>query len=136
MVMEKQSLITKLMVADATYESQVVTERYLPDSVSLRAYFETCPFVPEKAEIIEKHENTDHGHLINYTIKVNVDRDDPFHLSFYRRPLLLYIETLNGERYYLGHSGNPCRMEYSRKSGPAITDNNENELTFAHILPQ
>jgi len=136
MVMEKQSLIISLMVADAKYASEIVVVKDLPDSVSLMSHFIACPFISEKAQMTEQTQDTDHGHLINFNINVSVDRDNDFYRHFHRKPLLLYIETINGERYYIGSDGNPSRMEYGRKSGTTITDGNETELTFTHTKPQ
>ena len=133
--MEKQSLITCLMVADAANDENIVKVRSIPDSVSLSSYFIPCMFLPEKGEIMESHEDTDQGHLLSYRIKVNIERDDRFHLDFFNKELLLYIETLNGERYYLGSKVNPCKMTYNKKSGASITDNNDTEIVFTHSIP-
>ncbi|MEX2591862.1 MAG: hypothetical protein WD426_03750 [Anditalea sp.] len=130
--MERTSLITRLMVALAADEENIYLEKDLPDTVSLQAYFEDCPYIPEKAEISESTEDTDQGRLITQRISTNIHRDEYFHARYFFPPLLIYIETLNGERIYLGAGDNPARMQYSRQSGAALGDANETNMIFTH----
>lgn len=133
--MERTSLITRLMVALAADEENIHLEKDLPDTVSLQAHFEDCPFIAEKAEISESTEETDQGHLITCRVSTNTHREAYFHSRYFFPPLLIYIETLNGERIYLGSGDNPARMQYSRQSGAALGDTNETNMIFTHTRP-
>ncbi|MBD3627614.1 hypothetical protein [Cyclobacterium sp.] len=134
--MERTSLITLIMVADADLSPDIYLEDDIPDTVSLDTHFELCPFLPERAELTESSEETDQGYLISFRVDTNTPRDEYFHSRYFFRPLLIYIETLNGERHYLGSEEHPCRMEYRRQSAPGISDSNDNTLVFTCTLPK
>lgn len=132
---EKTSLITGLMVADAQVWNSLTLIDGLPDETSLAVHFVDLEPGPEKAELTESLEATDQGQLVTYTVRAVLGRESPAPPIFRNRRLLIYIETLNGEKYLLGSGEHPMQLTYTRPSGMTVADPNETSIQLQESFP-
>lgn len=134
--MERTSLITLLMLADAADYDNITLENSLPNAASLAAYFAECPLVLEKATVTANSSQGNHGLLINFNISVNTFRESTFHEDYIDKDVLVYLETSNGEKHFFGTKENPCVFSYNSDSGAALGDPNDNTLNMIYSVPK
>ncbi|AWW31852.1 hypothetical protein DN752_17890 [Echinicola strongylocentroti] len=130
--MERTSLITLLMLADATDYADLTFDNDLPDTGSLTSYFTKIPLVLEKAILQCSSNQSNHGMLVESTVQASTFRESKIHQAFADKEILVYLETTNGEKHFLGSNVNPCTITYSEDSGGAVTDSNDNSLSISH----
>lgn len=135
LVMERTSLITALYVAPiSNYNSITLDADGYPNVASLANYFEEAPLVQESSQHQETEEETDQGNVIQHAIRCRIYRDSEFYLINRHQLVMLYFETANEERYFLGSPANPLLYLSNRNSGVSNTDSRDTELNFRQIV--
>lgn len=133
--MERTSLITRLMVADAQIYAQLTLVNGIPDADSLAAHFSEAPLVLEGADLREKTEDTDQGQVLGQTVRAQIHRDEPFYKLHANRQVLLYLEMANGEIHFLGSQAYPMLYLYERDSGAGNADSRHTQLNYSVAVP-
>jgi len=133
--MERTSIITVLLLADAADYDQLTLVDGLPDAQSMVDYFSAADLVLEKSQIRETTEDTDQGQLLNYEVNAAIYRDSSFHEGYVHREVLAYVETSNGEQYLLGSPDYPLSYNYTRNSGESVADVRDTRLIMGVTLP-
>ena len=133
--MDRTSIITRLYVAQASAYPSLTLVDGLPDATSLDTYFDNCPIVLEGADLRESVQDNEQGQLIQYNVRARIGRDSDFYLLHAHRMVLLYIETTNGERHFLGSDDYPLLYLYDRDSGAGNADTRDTVLTYSQTVP-
>ena|SRR5690606_9200745 len=135
-MLERTSLITLLGVADVAKWPQISASLVngLPVNVTMQ-HFTIADLIPESGELTERLEETDQGRLIGYAVRLQLYRESTLPATFRKKNVVLYIETVSGERYLLGNSQYPLRVNYTRSSGMGIGDDNSTAMQFEGSIP-
>lgn len=133
--MERTSIITVLLLADAADYASLTLVNGLPDTDSLVDYFHTADLVLERNRLNEATSDSPQGQLVEYSLQVAVHRDSDYHRTFTHKKVLAYIETSNGEQYFLGSPDYPLSYTYQRSSGQSVSDTRETQLNLSVTLP-
>lgn len=129
-------MITLIAVSDAIHYPVIANNMAdgAPNATAM-ALFTIAPHVLEGAELTESTEETDQGRLLAYEVRMNLYRESNVAWIFRKKNVVLYIETLGGEKHLLGTLDNPMRISYTRSTGMAVTDNNETAVRFVGRYP-
>jgi hypothetical protein len=133
--MERTSLLTVLLLADAKSYPSLTLVNGLPDTNSMIAHFKAVPFVLERAEFNEKTEDTPQGQLLRGSIRAMIHRDSTFHQDYVNKRVIAYLETANGEAYLWGSDQYPMSFDYDRKSGMTHSDERFTTLMMELVAP-
>lgn len=134
--MERTSLITALYVAHISYYSSVTLDSDgMPDASSLDTFFEEVPLVLESSDYREEEDDSPQGHILQRTVRARIYRDSDFYLKNRHQLVMLYLETANEERHFLGTTSYPLQYLSNRSTGVSNTDTRDTELTYRQIVP-
>jgi hypothetical protein len=134
--MERTSIITALYIAKSErYFLIELDAEGLPDNVSLENEFTKLAFVLEKAQLRQNLEDSDQGKLEAIEIRVNVHRESTVHETFGQSFVLVYLETANGEKHFIGTRDYPLSFSYTRDSGAGNADGRETTLEMGMRVP-
>lgn len=133
--MERTSIITALLLTDATNYPSLTLVDGLPDASSLIANFKAVPMVLEKAELTEKTADHPQGQLVECSLRAAIYRDSEFYREFLAKRVVAYLETANGERMLIGTDQIPLSYEYDRTSGAANSDTRDTTLLMGLTKP-
>lgn len=133
--MERTSILTVLLLAEAKDYPSLVLVNGLPDVTSMTTYFTAVPMAQERADFKERTEDSAHGQLHQVTIRANTHRDSTFYLDFANKKVMAYVETSNGEKYLWGTDAYPLSYDYERDSGAGNGDDRYTTLNMAMVAP-
>jgi hypothetical protein len=133
--MERTSLLTVLLLADATSYSSLTLVNGLPDTNSMTAHFKAVPMVLERADFQERTEDTPQGQILRVSIRAVIHRDSSYYTNYPNRRVIAYVETANGERYLWGSNEYPMTFDYQRDSGAGNADDRFTQLTMELVQP-
>lgn len=133
--MERTSILTVLLLAEAKDYPSLVLVNGLPDVTSMTTYFTAVPMALERADFKERTEDSAHGQLHQVTIRANTHRDSDFYLTFANKKVIAYVETANGEQYLWGSDDYPLSYDYERDSGAGNGDDRYTTLNMAMVAP-
>lgn len=133
--MERTSILTVLLLADATSYSSLTLVNGLPDTNSMLAHFKAVPLVLERADFQERTEDTPQGQILRVSIRASIHRDSTYYTNYLNRKVIAYVETANGERYLWGSNEYPMTFDYQRDSGAGNADDRFTQLTMELVQP-
>ncbi len=133
--MERTSIITVLLLADAADYDQLTLVDGLPDAQSMVDHFSAADLVLEKSQIRESTSDSDQGQLVNFEVSAAIYRDSNFHEGYAHKEVLAYVETSNGEKYLLGSPDYPLSYNYDRNSGESAADVRDTRLIMGVTKP-
>ncbi len=133
--MERTSIITVLLLADAADYDQLTLVNGLPDAQSMIDHFSAADLVLEKSRLKETTADSDHGQLVSHEISAAIYRDSTFHEGYVHKEVLAYVETANGEKYLLGSPDYPLSYNYDRNSGESAADIRDTRLIMGVTQP-
>lgn len=133
--MERTSIITRLSVALASAYPSLTLVNGLPNAESLATYFDEAPLLIEGADYKEQVTDTDQGQLVSHSIRARIGRDETFYLLHANKLVILYLEMVNGEKYFLGTNNYPLLYLYDRDSGAGNADTRDTVLTYSQTVP-
>jgi hypothetical protein len=134
--MERTSIITSLYLAlSKDFPSLTLTTHGFPNSDSLLQYFKKVPHILEKADLKETVRITDHGDILDISIRANIHRDSDYYQDFAGQYVLAYITTSNGEQHFFGSNSNPLSFQYTRDTGAANADSRDTTLILGQVIP-
>lgn len=121
-------MITALFLARSSDYGSLTLVNGIPDSGSIDTYFEEVPIVQEKADIKESTQESDQGQLKDISIRANIHRESLYYNEFSNKHVLVYAETANGEKHFLGTVDNPLTFAFTRDTGAGNSDSRETTL--------
>ena len=133
--MERTSILTVLLLADATSYPSLTLVNGLPDTGSMVAHFKAVPMVLERADFKEKTEDTPQGQLLRVSVRAAIHRDSTYYTNYPNRRVIAYVETANGEKYLWGSNAYPMTFDYERDSGAGNSDDRFTQLTMELVQP-
>ncbi|MFN3802175.1 hypothetical protein [Belliella pelovolcani] len=133
--MERTSLITRLLISEADNFDLLDIIDEIPTQASLDTYFLPAPLILEQADLKESSKDSEQGELIERSARANIHRDSDFYKQWIGKELLLYIETANGERHFIGSDEIPVLYSYSRDSGSGNSDSRSTAMIFSQTIP-
>ena len=133
--MERTSLLTVLLLADAKSYPNLTLVNGLPDTNSMIAHFKAVPTVLERADFNEKTEETAQGQILRVSIRAMIHRDSNFFQDWVNKRVIAYVETANGEAYLWGSDQYPMTFDYERKSGMSHADERYTTLIMELVSP-
>lgn len=133
--MERTSILTVLLLADAQDYPLLTLVNGLPDVTSMTTYFQAVPMVLEKADFKERTEDTPQGQVLRVNVRANIHRDSDYYQLFVHKKVIAYVETANEERYLWGSDEYPMNFTYERDSGAGNADDRYTTLSMDLVQP-
>lgn len=133
--MERTSILTVLLLADAQDYPSLTLVNGLPDTSSMIAHFQAVPMVLERADFQERTEDTPHGQILQVSIRAMIHRDSDYYSQYANKRVMAYVETANGEAYLWGSNEYPMSFDYERDSGAGNADERFTTLRMSLTQP-
>lgn len=133
--MERTSILTVLLLADAKSYPSLTLVNGLPDTGSMVAHFKAVPMVLERADFKEKTEDTAQGQILRVSVRAAIHRDSTYYQDYANKRVIAYVETANGEKYLWGSDQYPMSYDYDRDSGAGNSDDRFTTLMMELVQP-